>query len=166
MIVQWIDSGISVFFFPRNAIPSDITSGAPQPSTWGTPMAFWPASTCNTNTFFSSHSAIFNIALWYVNIFVHALKTLSHVVLLAAIGLATNGAAVLKVPEPLLAVNMFRTTAGHSVKHVSLCFISVRLHSFTSGNRLGSVIRQDLPAQFMSTHHLPIRHIDCFWVMR
>lgn len=61
--MQWVNSGISVYFFPRNAIPSDITSGAPQPSTWGTPMAFWPSSTCNPNTFFNSHSAIFDTTL-------------------------------------------------------------------------------------------------------
>lgn len=66
--VQWDTSGIQVFFFPRNAIPSDITSGAPQPSSWtaSSRMASWPASTCNPFQFFNSHSAIFDTTLWYV----------------------------------------------------------------------------------------------------
>ncbi|OSD05800.1 glycoside hydrolase family 16 protein [Trametes coccinea BRFM310] len=61
--MQWVDSGISVWFFPRNSIPSDITSGAPQPSGWGTPMANWPATNCNPSQFFSDHSAIFDTTL-------------------------------------------------------------------------------------------------------
>ncbi|EMD41533.1 glycoside hydrolase family 16 protein [Gelatoporia subvermispora B] len=61
--MQWIDSGISVFFFPRSSIPSDITAGAPQPGNWGQPMASWPATDCNPSTFFSDHSAIFDTTL-------------------------------------------------------------------------------------------------------
>ncbi|KAI8983367.1 concanavalin A-like lectin/glucanase domain-containing protein [Trametes punicea] len=61
--MQWVDSGISVWFFSRNSIPSDITSGAPQPSGWGMPMANWPATDCNPSTFFSDHSAIFDTTL-------------------------------------------------------------------------------------------------------
>ncbi|KAF8761579.1 glycoside hydrolase family 16 protein [Rhizoctonia solani] len=40
----WQSTGVSVYFFPRNAIPSDITSEAPQPSTWGTPSGNWPST--------------------------------------------------------------------------------------------------------------------------
>lgn len=61
--MKWDDSGISVFFFPRNSIPSDITANAPLPDSWGTPMAFWPAAGCNPFTFFNSHSAIFDTTL-------------------------------------------------------------------------------------------------------
>jgi len=61
--MQWVDSGISVFFFPRSSVPSDITAGAPQPDNWGQPMAFWPATDCNPSTFFSDHSAIFDTTL-------------------------------------------------------------------------------------------------------
>lgn len=63
--VQWVDSGISVWFFPRSSIPSDLSSGAPVPSGWGTPMAHWPSSGCDPSTFFSQHSAIFDTTLWY-----------------------------------------------------------------------------------------------------
>ncbi|KAH7914464.1 glycoside hydrolase family 16 protein [Hygrophoropsis aurantiaca] len=56
----WDNSGISVYFFPRNAVPTDITDGAPQPSNWSTPMATWPATDCNPFEFFNTHSAIFD----------------------------------------------------------------------------------------------------------
>ncbi|EED82529.1 hypothetical protein POSPLDRAFT_112923 [Postia placenta Mad-698-R] len=61
--MEWVDSGISVWFFPRSSIPSDITAGAPQPSGWGTPMANWPSTDCNPSTFFYQHSAIFDTTL-------------------------------------------------------------------------------------------------------
>ena len=35
--VQWVDSGISVWFFSRDDVPSDITAGAPLP-TYTTPV--------------------------------------------------------------------------------------------------------------------------------
>ena len=64
--MQWDDNGISVFFFPRNAIPDDITAKQPLPDTWGQPMAFWPTSTCSSFQFFNTHSLIFDTTLWYV----------------------------------------------------------------------------------------------------
>jgi hypothetical protein len=63
-IVQWDDSGIAVFFFPRGSVPSDISAGSPDPSGWGTPMARWPAASCNPFQFFKQHSVIFDITLW------------------------------------------------------------------------------------------------------
>jgi len=59
----WQDSGISVWFFPRGSIPSDVNAGAPTPDSWGTPMAFWSASSCNPSQFFTDHSAIFDTTL-------------------------------------------------------------------------------------------------------
>lgn len=64
--VEWVDKGISVWFFPRNNIPSDISANAPLSDNWGTPMAFWPATDCAPFKFFDSHSAIFDTTLWYV----------------------------------------------------------------------------------------------------
>ncbi|GBE78520.1 Probable glycosidase [Sparassis crispa] len=61
--MQWLTSGISVHFFPRSAIPADITAGVLQPSTWGMPMASFPASSCNPSTSFYDHSAIFDTTL-------------------------------------------------------------------------------------------------------
>jgi hypothetical protein len=58
--------GISIFFFPRGSIPTDIMTGAPNPSGWGTPVAMWPATNCNPSQFFNMHSAIFDTTLWCV----------------------------------------------------------------------------------------------------
>jgi len=61
--MQWIESGISVWFFPRGSIPSDITNEALNPSNWGTPMANFPPSSCDPNTYFRSHTTVFDITL-------------------------------------------------------------------------------------------------------
>lgn len=61
--MKWDTSGISVFFFPREAIPSDITSGAPQPTKWGTPVGNWPAQSCDPFTFMKDHIMIFDTTL-------------------------------------------------------------------------------------------------------
>lgn len=61
--VEWDNSGISIFFFPRNSIPNDIAANAPQPDSWGKPMAFWPSSGCDPFKFFKDHSVIFDTTL-------------------------------------------------------------------------------------------------------
>ncbi|KAI0090040.1 concanavalin A-like lectin/glucanase domain-containing protein [Irpex rosettiformis] len=61
--MQWDNDGVSVFFFPRNNIPDDITANAPLPQNWGTPMAFWPSANCDPFKFFNGHSAIFDTTL-------------------------------------------------------------------------------------------------------
>ncbi|KAJ7456513.1 concanavalin A-like lectin/glucanase domain-containing protein [Mycena latifolia] len=61
--MRWDSNGISVFFFERSSIPSDITNEAPQPKTWGLPMAHWPATDCDPWKFFYTHVAIFDTTL-------------------------------------------------------------------------------------------------------
>ncbi|KAG8795235.1 hypothetical protein FRC12_016876 [Ceratobasidium sp. 428] len=61
--MKWDTSGISVFFFPREAVPSDITFEQPMPSTWGMPVGNWPAQSCDPFTFMKDHVMVFNIAL-------------------------------------------------------------------------------------------------------
>ncbi|KAJ3741698.1 concanavalin A-like lectin/glucanase domain-containing protein [Lentinula detonsa] len=56
-------SGIAVWFFERSNIPSDITSGTPLPSLWGTPFAWWSSPTCNVTEFFGYQSTIFDTTL-------------------------------------------------------------------------------------------------------
>ncbi|KAI8994974.1 beta-1,3-1,4-glucanase [Pilobolus umbonatus] len=43
--------GVQVWFFPRNKIPADITSGQPNPDTWGIPISDYPFVQCNPNKF-------------------------------------------------------------------------------------------------------------------
>jgi len=62
-VMKWDSSGISVWFFQRGQIPSDITIGMPQPSTWGTPAGNYPASTCNPSTYFNNHVVVFDTSL-------------------------------------------------------------------------------------------------------
>jgi hypothetical protein len=61
--VRWDKSGIAIWFFTRNSIPSDITAGAPVDANWGTPSAYWPAQGCNPFQFFQNHVAIFDTTL-------------------------------------------------------------------------------------------------------
>ncbi|CED84840.1 glycoside hydrolase family 16 protein [Phaffia rhodozyma] len=58
--MKWDTSGISVYFFPRNAIPADITQGVPLPETWGTPMGNFPSTSCEPFKFFKDHHTIIN----------------------------------------------------------------------------------------------------------
>ena len=63
-LVLWDTTGLSTFLFPRASIPSDIANDAPLPSTWGTPVARFPASACNPYEFFVNQSIIFDTTLW------------------------------------------------------------------------------------------------------
>jgi Glycosyl hydrolases family 16 len=59
---QWESTGIYVWFFPRSAIPSDITSGSPNPANWGTPTATFSSggSGCNVDQHFMNHQIVFD----------------------------------------------------------------------------------------------------------
>ncbi|GAA5968833.1 hypothetical protein JCM21900_001792 [Sporobolomyces salmonicolor] len=50
--LQFAETGISIWRWPRSSIPSDVNNGAPRPRTWGTPVAAWDGSTCDTRTYF------------------------------------------------------------------------------------------------------------------
>ena len=52
--LRWTKAdGIQIYFFPRNAIPADIKSGAtPTPEKWGNPVADYPfGNNCNAANF-------------------------------------------------------------------------------------------------------------------
>jgi hypothetical protein len=38
---EWTSTAISIYFFPRSAIPADITTGNPDPRGWGEPQAIF-----------------------------------------------------------------------------------------------------------------------------
>ena len=62
--MKWDDSGISVFFFPRSSIPSDITNGTPNPDGWGAPVALFPNNdSCDTAQHFHDHSIVIDTTI-------------------------------------------------------------------------------------------------------
>ncbi|KAG9254870.1 glycoside hydrolase family 16 protein [Emericellopsis atlantica] len=59
--MEWTSDFIAVYFFPRDLIPADITSGHPDPSTWGLPTAKFVGSPgCDMDGFFRDNRIIFN----------------------------------------------------------------------------------------------------------
>ena len=56
---EWTDTGISVYFFPRSSIPSDISSGTPEPSSWGSPVAHFSGG-CDFGTSFTNQQIVFD----------------------------------------------------------------------------------------------------------
>ncbi|EMC95257.1 glycoside hydrolase family 16 protein [Baudoinia panamericana UAMH 10762] len=53
-------SAITIYFFPRGAIPSDINSGLPNPSGWGTPVAQFQGA-CDIPSHFNSQQIVFDL---------------------------------------------------------------------------------------------------------
>ncbi|KKA27451.1 hypothetical protein TD95_005409 [Thielaviopsis punctulata] len=59
--LDWTSDAIAVYYFARDAIPEDITSETPNPSTWGTPVAkFNGGSGCDIGSVFVNHNIVFN----------------------------------------------------------------------------------------------------------
>jgi len=54
------DSAISIYFFARGSIPSDITDGSPDPSGWGTPIAQFTDSSCDIESYFTDLQIVFD----------------------------------------------------------------------------------------------------------
>jgi hypothetical protein len=59
--MEWTSQAIQVYFFPRaSGIPSDITSGSPNPSSWTKPIAAFSGSGCNIDQHFKNHNIVFD----------------------------------------------------------------------------------------------------------
>jgi len=56
---EWTSNFISIWFFPRSGIPTDITNGNPNPSTWGKPLAKFSGS--NFDAFIRNNKIVFDI---------------------------------------------------------------------------------------------------------
>ncbi|KAJ5251267.1 CAZyme family GH16 [Penicillium chrysogenum] len=57
---EWTGEAIKVWFFPSASIPSDISTGTPDPSGWGSPMAAF-AGSCDIDSHFKELQIVFDI---------------------------------------------------------------------------------------------------------
>ncbi|KAF2096588.1 hypothetical protein NA57DRAFT_23549, partial [Rhizodiscina lignyota] len=57
---EWTSDSISIYHWPRSQIPSDITSGSPDPSGWGTPLAQFSGS-CDISSAFKDMQIVFDL---------------------------------------------------------------------------------------------------------
>ncbi|KAJ9605036.1 hypothetical protein H2200_010425 [Cladophialophora chaetospira] len=58
--MEWKSEAIKIWFFPRGSIPSDITSGKPNPSGWGIPDSLFNGPGCNIDANFKNNRIIFD----------------------------------------------------------------------------------------------------------
>lgn len=56
---EWTSDGVSIWFFPRSGVPSDISAGHPNPSAWGSPDALFEAD-CDMDDTFKNHNLVFD----------------------------------------------------------------------------------------------------------
>jgi len=56
--MQWADSGIYIWFFPRNGIPGDINNFQPNTAAWGTPQASFPFGNNCPSSKFANHNIV------------------------------------------------------------------------------------------------------------
>lgn len=57
---EWTSNSISIWFFPRGTIPNDISSGSPDPSNWGLPVAHF-AGACDIDEHFQNQQIMFDL---------------------------------------------------------------------------------------------------------
>ncbi|KAI6809085.1 hypothetical protein KC340_g18200 [Hortaea werneckii] len=63
-VMSWTHSGISVWMFGRDSLPSDLAAGKPNPSSWtDKPLAVFGGQGCDFNEAFVAQNAIINITL-------------------------------------------------------------------------------------------------------
>jgi hypothetical protein len=57
--MDWTDSAISIWFWPRGTAPGDVLGSAPNPAGWGKPQSHFSGS-CDFNQHFSNHQLVFD----------------------------------------------------------------------------------------------------------
>jgi len=56
-------TGIKIWHFARSDIPTNIQSNSPDPSTWGSPAAYWSSDTCDVSQHFHDLSLVVDTTL-------------------------------------------------------------------------------------------------------
>ncbi|RBR07942.1 uncharacterized protein FIESC28_10456 [Fusarium coffeatum] len=59
--MEWDSEYISIWHFPRGAIPADIVAKRPDPKKWGLPQSLFGGSKCNVNDYFRDMRLVLNI---------------------------------------------------------------------------------------------------------
>jgi len=157
--VLWDDSGISIWFFDRENIPSDITASAPVPEGWGIPTAFWPASTCNPFQFFQNHGVIFDTTLcgdWAGSVWTATGVPGQEQSCAQRTGVATcqqyvrqNGAALSEACKFAPFHSSTFPWLHCTPSHVMRCILRIRSAELFHWDRLGSQEREDLSEQLI-----------------
>ncbi|KIX96061.1 uncharacterized protein Z520_08316 [Fonsecaea multimorphosa CBS 102226] len=58
--MEWTSEAIKIWFFPRSSIPSDISSGSPDPSGWGLPASIFDGPGCDIDSNFADNRIVFD----------------------------------------------------------------------------------------------------------
>jgi len=61
--LEWTSDFIKIWHFNRNAVPSDITNGAPNTGGWPTPVTVLSNKNCDIDSHFGPQNIVFNIEL-------------------------------------------------------------------------------------------------------
>ncbi|KAF4443906.1 mixed-linked glucanase precursor MLG1 [Fusarium acutatum] len=59
--MEWDSEYISIWHFPRGAIPADIEAKRPDPKKWGLPQSLFGGSKCNVDEYFNDMRIVLNI---------------------------------------------------------------------------------------------------------
>ncbi|GAA6036452.1 hypothetical protein JCM8097_003514 [Rhodosporidiobolus ruineniae] len=64
-VTELAKDGVRIWFFPRASVPDDISnsSAVPDPSSWPSPSAFYPSSSCEISNFFAPQHLVLTITL-------------------------------------------------------------------------------------------------------
>ncbi|KAI9741089.1 MAG: hypothetical protein M1834_002802 [Cirrosporium novae-zelandiae] len=57
---EWTSDAITIWFFSQGSVPSDISSGSPDPSSWGTPISRFPNTSCDIDSKFKNQQIVFD----------------------------------------------------------------------------------------------------------
>ena len=128
--MEWTSSAISIYFFPRGSVPSDVLGSSPNPSSWGTPMAVFSGG-CDMGTAFTNQQIVSipmplrvlpsSDALISMRAMLTPLSRCS-IRLSAATGLVKSGVAapVRSLPVRALVRTSWLTTHRLSMRHTGL----------------------------------------------